>query len=778
MNRLPAQPTTDSSAASGRIRILHLEDDPLDAELIGKKLAGNGVACDITVAFDHETFRQSLLQQSFDLILCDYNVPGLDGLTALRLARSIKPATPVIIISGTLDEEEAVGCLKNGATDYVLKQRLQRLPSCVNRAMVDVHERQALQSSRDTENRLMAIMQATPDFIATSTPNGRILYCNPGAYLMLGLPTDQPINDLDIKDIYPPHAAAAITRQSIPAAIHNGIWQGETTFIRADGSQIPVSQVIIAHKDTDGKLQYLSTIARDISARKEMEDALRQSEALFRNILDTTPDGILLSKPDGTITLANPMAEKIFGRPLQGVALAQLLSSHPALEERSTGIEQRENVTGYRQDGGEFPAEILYNRTTLPGQQYGLTVVRDVTEQRNLEHQFRQSQKMEAIGQLTGGLAHDFNNMLGIIIGNLDLLELELHGNDSAQKKVASSLKAALLGADLTKRLLAFARKQNLSPRRINMKTEIEETLPLIERVMKGDYHISLSIADNLPEVTIDPSEFENALLNLAINARDAMPDGGSFLINAKAISFSEEDTRHLGRDFPPGDYVRISLTDTGYGIPAEVIDHIFEPFFTTKGKGKGTGLGLAMVYGFIKQSQGHIRIYSEPGHGTVVHIYLPVAPGFHSEATNLPESSRQGIAFSPAGRPILVVDDEAELAEIARAYLESAGYQVTVMTHSNAALDLIRQGRHFDMVISDLVMPGHMDGMELRQQILKLHPHLPVLFASGFSEEAIKARIGGALNTPILQKPFRKQDLLAAVEKLFLAHTNEMVQS
>ncbi len=778
MSRHPVPLTTETGAASARIRILHLEDDRLDAELIGKKLAGNGVACDITLVVDQDTFRQALLQQPFDLILCDYNVPGLDGLTALRLARSIKPTTPVIIISGTLDEEEAVGCLKNGATDYVLKQRLQRLASCVNRAIAEVHERQALQTSRDTENRLMAIMEATPDFIATSTPSGRILYCNPGARLMLGLSPDQPLHDLKLADIYPPDAAADITRHGIPDAIHNGTWQGETTFVRTDGSTLPVSQVIIAHKDPHGELQYLSTIARDISARKIMEDALRHSEALFRNILDTTPDGILLSKPDGTITLANPMAEKIFGRPLQGLSLDQLMSSHPARQQRPTSREQRENVTGYRQDGGEFPAEILYNSMTLPGQQYGLTVVRDVTEQRSLEHQFRQSQKMEAIGQLTGGLAHDFNNMLGIIIGNLDLLELELQGNDSARKKITSSLKAALLGADLTKRLLAFARKQTLSPRLINMNTEIEETLPLIERVMKGDYHISLSIADSLPAVNIDPSEFENALLNLAINARDAMPDGGSFLISAAAVTFAEEDTRHLGSDFQPGDYVRISLTDTGYGIPAEVIDHIFEPFFTTKGKGKGTGLGLAMVYGFIKQSQGHIRIYSEPGHGTVVHIYLPAADDARNTLTGPTESPQPGSTFTPAGRHILVVDDEAELAEIARTHLESAGYQVTVLTHSNAALDLIRQGQRFDMVVSDLVMPGNLDGMELRQRILELAPHLPILFASGFSEDAIKARTGGILDTPILQKPFRKRDLLAAVENLFIAHTTETVQS
>ncbi len=785
MNHRLAQHITESPPLSAAaeapakcIQILHLEDDPLDAELIGKKLHSSGVSCEITVAPNHDAFQQILQQRAFDLILCDYNLPGFDGLSALRLAHTIRPDIPVIIISGALDEEEAVGCLRNGATDYVLKQRLQRLGTCVTRAMASVQDKQELQTSRETENRLMAIMEATPDFIATSTPDGKMLYYNPGARHMLGVTDSETISNIHVEDIYPPEDAMTIITRGIPEAIRTGIWQGETTFVRRDGQPIPVSQVIIAHKDPDGRLQYLSTIARDIGARKAMEDALRQSEALFRNILETTPDGVLLSNPDGTITLANPMAEKIFGRQLLGFKLEQLMSSHPNQHVKYTpAAGHKENVTGYRKDGTEFPAEILFSRMSLPGKQYGLTVVRDVTEQRLLEHQFRQSQKMEAIGQLTGGLAHDFNNMLGIIIGNLDLLELELQGNESALKKVASSLKAALLGADLTKRLLAFARKQTLSPRNINMKTEIEEMLPLIERVMKGDYHIKLAIADDLPEVAIDPSEFENALLNLAINARDAMPEGGSFFIAAANISFSPEDTRHMGTDFQAGDYVRISLTDTGCGIPVAVIDRIFEPFFTTKGKGKGTGLGLAMVYGFIKQSQGHIRIYSEPGHGTVVHIYLPASKSILAGQAAPNVNQPQDTPFRTEGHHILVVDDEADLAEIARTYLESAGYLVTIITHSSDALDLINQGIRFDMVVSDLVMPGHLDGLELRQRILAIDPDMPILFASGFSEDAIKARMGGTLDTPILQKPFRKQDLLAAVENVLHLHSSGMAQ-
>lgn len=760
---------------SDTIRILHLEDSPLDAELIQKKLLSSGIVCQVLVVSDENEFRRALTNETFELILCDYNVPGFSGLAALQLSRNMRPEIPVIIISGTLDEEEAVDCLRNGATDYILKQRLQRLGPSVTRAITEATERVKLTSAKNAETRMTEIMEATPDFIATSLPDGRMLYYNPGARQMLGLAEGEDISKITIPDVYPEWCTRLVLNEGIPTAIHTGIWQGETAFRRRDGSEVPVSQVIIAHKNEEGELQYLSTIARDISARKEMEEAIKQSEELFRNILETTPDGILLVGSDGFIVLANPMAEKIFGALLLGKPISALLPAYPITQSaiHSPMLPEKQNMIGKRADDSEFPAEILCNNMTLPGQQLRLIVIRDITEQRMLEKQLRQSQKMEAIGQLTGGLAHDFNNMLGIIIGNLDLLELELSTNESAKKKVAASLKAALLGASLTKRLLAFARKQTLSPRTISITSEIEETLPLIERIMKGTCHIKQVVEPDLPNVVIDPAEFENALLNLAINARDAMPDGGNFIIEAQQLIFTPDDTWHLGSDFKPGAYVRVSLTDTGSGIHPDVLEHIFEPFFTTKEKGKGTGLGLAMVYGFIKQSQGHIKVYSELGRGTTFHIYLPIAPNSPITASPLPLADHSG-DVSLRGRHVLVVDDEPDLADIARTYLESEGMQVKVIIRSNDAVELFKEGVRFDLVLSDIVMPGNLDGLELRQQILAIAPETPFLFASGFSEEAIKARIGGLMDTPILQKPFRKNDLLQAVNLAINSRINK----
>jgi signal transduction histidine kinase len=391
---------------------------------------------------------------------------------------------------------------------------------------------------------------------------------------------------------------------------------------------------------------------------------------------------------------------------------------------------------------------------------------RNVEDAKRTSTQLVQAQKMEAVGQLTGGIAHDFNNLLAIIVGNLDLLEEQLRSNPKAHGMAEDALKASLRGADLTRQLLAFSRRQTLEPKVLSLNEVVAGTAELLRRALGERVKIKLHLADDLAPALADQTQVESALTNLSINARDAMPMGGVLTIET-ANKHLDAQYQAENPEVTPGDYVMLAVSDTGTGIPADVLNRVFEPFFSTKGEGKGSGLGLSMVYGFAKQSRGHVKIYSEVGHGTTVRLYLPQAG---SKAV-----VRKEVAAEPKSPPdhatILVVEDNAHVRNIAVLQLKDLGYDVLEAESAEAALLILRQDCAIHVLFTDVVMPGAMTGDLLAREAMTLRPDLKILFASGFAEASMqnggRSRLIDGHN--LLSKPYRKQDLARRIRESLL---------
>jgi nitrogen-specific signal transduction histidine kinase len=386
----------------------------------------------------------------------------------------------------------------------------------------------------------------------------------------------------------------------------------------------------------------------------------------------------------------------------------------------------------------------------------------DITEQHKLEGTLRQAQKLEAVGQLTGGIAHDFNNLLGIIVGNLDLLRATPSADAESGELIDEALAAALRGADLTQRLLAFARLQPLHPKRLALNEQITEIAKLLNRTIGGRVHISLDLAPDVWPVMADATQLEACLINLATNARDAMPNGG-ILIIATANRQLDDSFAAAHPDVKAGDYASIEITDTGIGMSQSVLAQIFEPFFTTKEPGKGTGLGLSMVFGFLKQSHGHVSAYSEAGEGSTFRLYLPRADGEANEAP-LPATSavRRG-----NGETVLVVEDNEALRRVVSRQVRDLGYAVIEASSAAAALAVISR-EPVALLFTDVVMPGDLDGFALASNVMGRFPSTKVLLTSGFPEARISGRSGGAAALArVLGKPYRTDELARVLREV-----------
>ncbi|MEQ9489446.1 MAG: PAS domain S-box protein [Alphaproteobacteria bacterium] len=381
----------------------------------------------------------------------------------------------------------------------------------------------------------------------------------------------------------------------------------------------------------------------------------------------------------------------------------------------------------------------------------------DVTERRETERQLQQAQKMEAVGQLTGGIAHDFNNLLTVIIGNIDMLSRrsEKAGDEKSLKWARNVGQAARRGADLTKRLLAFSRRQMLEPVMLDVNRSVGDMLDMIERVIGEQITLNAVLADSVGSIRADASQLESAVLNLAVNARDAMPEGGVLSIETDSVRVDGDDDP-LSHELAPGRYIRISVTDTGCGMPPEVVEKIFEPFFTTKDTGKGTGLGLSMVFGFVKQSGGHVTIYSEPGQGTTVRLYFPRVRGDAPEDDDEPAPS----AGNVSGATILMAEDDKRVREFAAGVLENLGCRVIEAASGREALEMLRLHPDIDLLFTDIVMPGGMTGIDLGRHARVIRPGLPVLYTSGYAEQALRESGSVDLDSHWLPKPYTAASL------------------
>jgi len=388
--------------------------------------------------------------------------------------------------------------------------------------------------------------------------------------------------------------------------------------------------------------------------------------------------------------------------------------------------------------------------------QYLLGFSEDVTERRAIEQQLRQAVKMEAVGQLTGGVAHDFNNLLGIIIGNLDIAAEHAASDPLLRETIQEALGGALRGAELTRRLLAFSRNQPLQPAIIELNQGLPQIATMLRRTLGEQVVVELHPGADLWPVRVDPAQLDEAILNLAINARDAMPKGGTLSIETHNTHL-DHDYVARNADAKVGDYIQVSVSDTGSGMSAEVIERCFEPFFTTKGIEKGTGLGLSMVYGFVKQSGGHIKIYSELGHGTTAKIYLPrVGDG----ATAKARADAGEAAAATGSELVLMVEDNKDLRTVTVKQLADLGYRTLEADSAKTALQMLAAHPEIDLLFTDIIMPGGMTGTELAREARRLHPKLKILLTSGYTARAMANGFHDIEGLELLNKPFRKRDL------------------
>ncbi len=509
-------------------------------------------------------------------------------------------------------------------------------------------------------------------------------------------------------------------------------------------------------------------MARDV---REKTNAIRHDKEIFETIMSTMADAVFMVDTSGNVIYQNAAAKKLLHHHTDTSAGTPFKESQDVFEPDGVTPIAPENWPSIRCTRGDY--EELFELMLRPhgttalrdvlgsarpirdafGKIVGAVVVcRDVTDAKKLEHQLRQSQKLDAIGQLTGGIAHDFNNTLTVITGTIEILTEGVADRPDLHAIAKLIDQAADRGADLTKHLLAFARKQPLQPHNVDINAMVTETAQLLRPTLGEHIEIESKLARDADFALIDPSQLSTALLNLAVNARDAMPNGGKLTLETGNVILDEAYAQ-ANAEVRAGPYVMVAVSDTGTGIPASIVDKVFEPFFTTKDVGKGTGLGLSMVYGLVKQSNGHIKIYSEEGYGTTIKLYLP-------RGTAKLEVAQTAAPLSGGHETILVVEDDDMVRNFLVTQLHSLGYRTMTASSGPAALAKVHGGAAFDLLFTDVIMPGGLNGRQLADEVVKLRPGMKVLFTSGYTENAIIHH--GRLDPGVLllAKPYRKADL------------------
>lgn len=523
----------------------------------------------------------------------------------------------------------------------------------------------------------------------------------------------------------------------------------------------------------------LHPVGERLDAGPVKRTAAQRSEERFRAIFTALTDGIFVAWPRGRFTEVNRAGHAMFGYEpgeLIGADIGSISSGVPPYTRRdaiewygkaaNTGRPQRFDWHCKAKDGGLFWASVSIQVTLLNGERAVLALVRDITERRAAEARLRQAEKMDAIGNLTGGMAHDFNNLLGVVIGNLELAREQLAGNAPVVEMVSEALEAAWRGADLTRRLLAFARRQPLRPRVIDLNELTASAVRGLGAALGERIEVTLALGAQIWPVNVDPGELERALTHLATNARDAMPRGGSLSISTMNATLDAAWASQHGEltpgEFAEGDYAVIEVTDTGLGMPPDVAARIFEPFFTTKETGKGTGLGLSMVFGFIRQSGGHIDVRSEPDAGTSFRLYLPRALQPPTEHAASPVAAADG-----SGELVLLVEDNAPMRRIALRQLRELGYRALEAERASDAMTILQRA-DIDLLLTDIVMPGAFDGIELARRARQCRPLLKIVLTSGFPDVRAKAASALPPDLRLLSKPYSKAALARVLREAF----------
>jgi len=608
---------------------------------------------------------------------------------------------------------------------------------------------------------------------------GRVTSWNAGARRFKGYDADEIIGQHFSRFYTDEERNREIPRIALETAEREGRFEAEGWRVRKDGTRFWANVVIDPIRDPTGALVGFAKITRDLTERRAAEVELRASEERFRLLVQSVTDyAIYMLDPEGRVSSWNPGAERF-----KGYAAEEIIGEHfsrfytdedreaeiPRIALETARNQGRFEAEGWRvrKDGSRFWASVIIDPVRNDnGELIGFAkVTRDLTEKKAIEEQLRQSQKMEAVGQLTGGLAHDFNNLLTGISGSLEMMQVRMSQGRTAEfdRYFMAAQGAVRRASALTHRLLAFSRRQTLDPRPTNVNRLLSGIEELIRRTVGPDVEVEVVGASGLWPTLIDANQLENAIINLCINGRDAMPDGGKLTIEASNKWLDERAARK--HDLPVGQYVSVCVTDTGIGMTPEIVAKAFDPFFTTKPLGEGTGLGLSMVYGFARQSGGQVRIYSEVGQGTTMCLYLPR----HTEEEAPDDDAFSTLAPAPAadGEVVLVIDDEPTIRMLIAEVLAESGYAVIEAPDGPAGLKVLESNARIDLLITDVGLPGGMNGRQVADAARVDRPDLKVLFITGYAENAVIGR--GRLDNGmfVLTKPFQMEILADRIREI-----------
>jgi PAS domain S-box-containing protein len=888
------------------LRLLIVENAPADAELIVATLKRAGYSLSFDIVDLPVPFQERLQRADYDLLICAHNLRSWTGLDALEMLHQSKKEIPFIVVTGTLGDEAAVEYIKHGASDYVLKSRLELLPIAVgqtlrekvhrdeeawlyarilaakkeweltfdsvpdavliiddqcrvqraNQAASEIfgmpfseligqpcyevlhglphappdcpHERllatgaaqrndfeesrlgrtfdvtstplqntngtfkgcihvlrdvsdrnRAEQALRNSEEQLRLILTSTAEAIYGLDGEGNCTFCNPACLRFLGYRDPQDLLGKNMHLLVHHTRADGTTSVLAECPIDIARREGKSTHVvdealwRRDGTSFPAEYWSYPIEKNGRQVGSVVTFL-DISERKRAEQTLRDSEEKHREFIENATYGLFRSDSQGTLLDVNPALVSMLGYGSKEELLARNLDrdiyDNPA--DRTSTLQTLRRfgkVDGLELNWRRKDRTIIVVRLcgrVIKGHEGQIPcfegIAEDITERRTLEEQYRQAQKMEAMGRLAAGVSHDFNNLLGVIIGYSDLLLAALPADGLLWHRVGEVKKAGQRAALLTSQMLAFSRKQVLTPRVLDLNAVVSDTSTMLIRLLGEDIELVTKLHPALDHVKADPTQIEQVLINLAINARDAMPHGGKLFIETTNAKLGQHCGQHHDIEAQPGNYVLLAVRDTGIGMDKRTQARMFEPFFTTKGVGKGTGLGLATVYGIIKQSGGCISVCSEVGKGSTFNVYMPQV----NEILN-PVQPEATTPFPQASGTILLVEDEESLRELSHRLLESMGYGVMEAANGADAIRIAGQCPDpIQLLITDVVMPG-MSGRQLAELLLAMRSQMKVLYVSGHTEDVIVHHAILKPGVAFLQKPFTRDALAKKIQEV-----------
>ncbi|WP_028634495.1 response regulator [Pseudomonas parafulva] len=785
------------------LNLLMVEDSSMDAELTLMRLERSGLHVQSHLVFDHTGVENALRDGRYDLILCDCVLPGSSGTDVLSIAQRLAPDVPFIFLSGIYGEEHAVEMIRLGATDYVLKKNLPLLPKAVRRALTEVQERQrrrrAEEALAEVEARARIAINAAGMGTWDLRPQEGLLVWDERAKKLFGLATDTQMSlEVFYAGIY--HEDVPMVKDAVDQAMQpesGGHYRMEFRIVQPNGQEPRWLLSSGQSQFADGKCVRFSGVLQDIHAQRVATQALRQlNEMLGERVerrtrerdraWELSQDLLAVLNKDLTPVALNPAWEASLGLSRERLSQSSLLHLLPEPDQELLLTELAALAHG--RTSARFVGRILHaggqqrwlSWVVVPEDTLLYVVARDITSEREaavgladanarlreqinererIEAALQQMQRLEAVGQLTAGVAHDFNNLLTVILTGASFLERDLNKGDldKARSRLTHVREAGERGAKLTSQLLAFSRRQRLEPVPLNLNRTLDGLEELLRRTLGGNVSVRLDLDRALWQALTDPTQTEMIILNLAINARDAMPDGGQLTLVTRNTRIDTPPQRPEDPD--PGEYVMLSIRDTGCGMSEEVVAKVFEPFFTTKDIGKGSGLGLAQVFGFAKQSGGGVRIETAPGRGTQVAVYLPAVKDHIISEPATPVVS-QSISDSGSNRTVLLVDDDHLVRDMLGDVLRQYGYEVRQAHSGEQALALLADD--IDLLLTDFAMP-EFNGAQLAIAARERFPQLPVVFLTGYAELQ-------GLDLPgsvVIQKPVQADDLARALDEM-----------